>query len=160
MQSRAEPVAKTSVDVEAEIEELSNLGLDGLQLRWRSQYGRAAPIHLSRHLLLRLLAYRLQAQEFGDLSLSTRRLLDGLARELPSNAEQAAVPLPGQGQLMPGTVLIREHDDRQHHVMVTDGEFVWNGKSFPSLSKVAYAITGTKWNGPRFFGLREKTATP
>ena len=70
----------------------------------------------------------------------------------------AAVPVPGHGRLMAGTVLIREHEGRQHHVMVTDGNFVWNGKTFPSLSKVAHAITGTKWNGPRFFGLRDKAS--
>lgn len=146
-------------DVEAEIERLRDLGLDGLQLRWRAVFGRAAPA-LSKTLLLRLLAYRLQAQAFGDLSPSTRRLLDGLAGEASSDGDPAAVPLPGEGQLMRGTVLIREHDCRQHHVMVVDGGFVWNGTTYPSLSKVAHAITGTKWNGPRFFGLREKATAP
>jgi hypothetical protein len=150
----------SNADVEAEIARLSALGLDGLQLRWRSQFGRTAPIHLSKHLLQRLLAYRLQAQAYGDLSPSTRRLLDGLAGEASSDGKQATVPLPEQGQLMPGTVLIREHEGRQHHVMVADGGFVWNGTTYPSLSKVAHAITGTKWNGPRFFGLRERTTAP
>ncbi|MBS0276176.1 MAG: DUF2924 domain-containing protein [Proteobacteria bacterium] len=147
----------SDTDVEAEVARLGDLGLDGLRSRWRSEFGRVAPIHLSKHLLLRLLAYRLQAQTFGDLSPATRRLLDGLAKERkPSDGETVAVPLPGEGQLMTGTMLVREHDDQQHHVMVTEDGFVWNGITYPSLSKVAYAITGTKWNGPRFFGLRGK----
>ena len=141
--------------VEAEIDQLQMLNLVNLKLRWRAQFGRTAPI-LSKQLLLRLLAYRLQAQTFGDLSPATRRLLDNLARK--TSRGQAAVPVPGHGRLMAGTVLIREHEGRQHHVMVTDGNFVWNGKTFPSLSKVAHAITGTKWNGPRFFGLRDKAS--
>jgi hypothetical protein len=142
-------------NVESAIDQLQKLDLDGLQLRWRAQFGRAAPA-LSKHLLLRLLAYRLQAQAFGDLTPATRRLLDDLARK--NSRREVAVPVPGQGQLMAGTMLIREHEGKQHHVMVTDGRFVWNGKTYPSLSKVAHAITGTKWNGPRFFGLRDKAS--
>jgi hypothetical protein len=146
------------LDIEAEIAHLSVLGLDGLRSRWRSEFGRAAPIHLSKHLLLRLLAYRLQAQAFGDLSPGTRRLLDGLAKSKGVNEQNTkiAVPLPNQGRLMPGTVLVREHEGHHHHVVVAEDGFVWNGKTYPSLSKAAFAITGTKWNGPRFFGLREK----
>src|SRR5689334_6038039 len=139
--------------VAAEIDQLQELDLDALKLRWRAQFGRTAPV-LSKQLLLRLLAYRLQAQAFGDLSVATRRLLDDLARK--NGRGEGPVPVPEQGKLMPGTVLIREHEGKQHHVMVTDGNFVWNGKTFPSLSKVAHAITGTKWSGPRFFGLRDK----
>src|SRR5689334_22104678 len=92
--------------VEAEIDQLQTLDFDALQLRWRAQFGRAAPA-LSKHLLLRLLAYRLQAQVFGDLSPATRRLLDDLARK--NSPGQAAAPVPRQGRLLPGTVLIREH---------------------------------------------------
>ena len=145
--------------MEAEIARLRDCDLDGLKLRWRAEFGRTAPA-LSKILLLRLLAHRLQAQAFGDLSPATRRMLEGLASETSVEGDPVAVPLLGQGQLMPGTVLIREHDGRQHHVMVAEGGFVWDGKTYPSMSKVAYAITGTKWNGPRFFGLREKMATP
>ena len=145
--------------IEGEIARLRDCDLEGLKLRWRSEFGRAAPA-LSKSLLLRLLAHRLQARVFGDLSPATRRMLEGLACETSVEGEQAPVPVPGHGQLMPGTVLIREHDGRQHHVMVVEGGFVWDGKSYPSMSKVAGAITGTKWNGPRFFGLRERAVTP
>jgi hypothetical protein len=58
--------------------------------------------------------------------------------------------------LTPGTVLVREWDRQSHRVMVLADGFAWNGQTFDSLTKVAFAITGTKWNGPRFFGLRNK----
>ena len=58
--------------------------------------------------------------------------------------------------LTPGTVLVREWDRRSQRVMVMSDGFAWNGQTYDSLSKVAFAITGTKWNGPRFFGLRDK----
>jgi DUF2924 family protein len=151
--------ADTDTAIETGIAHLRGLNLDGLKLRWRTECGRAAPA-LSKALLLRLLAYRLQAQAFGDLSPATRRMLEGLASEPSGKHKQTSVPLPEQARLMPGTVLIREHDGHQHHVMVAEGGFVWGGKTYPSLSKVACAITGTKWNGPRFFGLREKALAP
>ncbi len=143
--------------LKVEIARLHNLDLDGLRLRWRTAFGRAAPATLSKILLLRLLAYRLQAQTLGDLSRETRRLLDNLAGDDPPKAGERAVsvPIPGQGKLITGTVLIREHEGRRHHVVVTEAGFLWDGRSFPSLTKVAFAITGTKWNGPRFFGLRD-----
>ena len=61
-------------------------------------------------------------------------------------------------ELTPGTVLVREWDRRSHRVMVLAGGFAWNGQTYDSLTKVALAITGTRWNGPRFFGLRDKQA--
>ncbi|HEX3942940.1 MAG TPA: DUF2924 domain-containing protein [Rhizomicrobium sp.] len=145
--------------IETEIARLRDLNLEGLKLRWRTEFGRMAPA-LSKSLLLRLLAYRLQAQVFGDLSQATRRMLETLTSEPSGKDKQAPVPLPDRNQLMPGTVLIREHNGHQHHVMVAEGGFAWDGKTYPSLSKVACAITGTKWNGPRFFGLREKALAP
>ena len=148
---------ENAASIEAEISQLQNLDLEGLQLRWRATFGRTAP-DIPKSILLRLLAYRVQVQAFGDLSPATRRLLDDLARQPQSPG--SAVPVPGQSQLMAGTVLVREHEGRQHHVMVADGGFVWNGSTYPSLSKVAHAITGTKWNGPRFFGLREGVRSP
>ena len=60
--------------------------------------------------------------------------------------------------LTPGTVLVREWNRRSHRVMVVAGGFAWNGQTYDSLTKIAFAITGTRWNGPRFFGLRDKQA--
>jgi hypothetical protein len=141
-------------DIEVEIARLRGLDIDGLRLAWRAVFGKAAADHLPKHILMRILAYRLQAEAFGDLSRSTVQLLGELARTNGEVVNPASVS--GTGRLRPGTVLVREHERKRHHVMVVPEGFAWNGKTYPSLSKVAYAVTGTKWNGPRFFGLREK----
>jgi hypothetical protein len=145
--------------LEIEIAHLQDLDLDGLRRRWRTDFGRTAPGHIPKYLLLRLLAYRAQAQVLGDLSRATVLFLDGLARAKTTEEVEAVggVSVPGQNLLKPGTVLVREHDGANHHVMVTDDGFVWNGSTYPSLTKIAFAITGTRWNGPRFFGLRDSS---
>ena len=134
--------------------------MDELRLRWHATFGRAAPSHLPKPLLLRLLSYRLQAEAFGDLSPATLQLLERLGKAKGGN--DPPVPLPSevgrQGLLKPGTVLMREHEGLSHHVLAVEDGFIWNGQKFPSLSQVAKAITGTQWNGPRFFGLRDRVA--
>lgn len=151
-------------DIELEIDGLRHLDLDALRLRWRAAFRRTAPAHLPRHLLLRLLAYRLQAQALGDVGKETERFLDQLTRQAKggslskgdtSDSNNVSIPLPGTETLAPGTLLIRDHDGARHQVMVLDEGFAWSGNIYPSLSKVALAITGTNWNGPRFFGLRD-----
>jgi Protein of unknown function (DUF2924) len=114
---------------------------------------------LSRYLLLRIIAYRLQADRSGDLDHETLKVLAkavgqlGEASRLPTELtkldQRRFVPPPG-------TVLVREWDRKSHRVMVMPDGFAWNGKTFDSLSKVAFAIAGTKWNCPRFFGLRDR----
>ena len=80
-----------------------------------------------------------------------------IARSSPEEAGRRAVDLSRRtAELRPGTVLGREWNGRMHRVAVLAENFAWNGKSYPSLSKVALAITGTRWNGPKFFGLRDK----
>jgi hypothetical protein len=140
-------------DIEVEIARLRSLDLDGLRQAWRAVFGKPAMPHIPKYILLRVLAYRLQAEAFGDLSRTTAQLLEGIAR---GSDNDAIVPAVSAGGLRPGTVLLRDHDGKRHNVMVVPDGFAWNGKTYPSLSKVAFAITGTKWNGPRFFGLREK----
>jgi Protein of unknown function (DUF2924) len=136
---------------EDEIARLRGLDLAGLQARWRTMFGRRAPAHLPKHLLLRILAYRLQADRHGDLDPASVRALDRLAK---TGADRSG-PLPQASSVRPGTLLAREWDGVLHHVMALDEGFAWNGTSYRSLSEVARAITGTRWNGPRFFGLRE-----
>jgi hypothetical protein len=109
------------------------------------------------NLLFRMLAYRLQAHHLGDLDGECQRLLDKAAS--PEAAGKRAV----DGSRMttavrPGTILAREWNGQIHRVTVLADGFAWNGKTFPSLSKIALAITGTRWNGPRFFGLRDRQA--
>jgi hypothetical protein len=146
--------------LDIEIAHLRDLDIDGLRQVWRTEFGRKALRHVPAHLMRRILAHRCQAQVLGDLSRSTVQFLERLARSEPVDAKSAAiaVSVPGRNRLKPGTVLVREHEGTHHHVMVTDSGFVWNGTTCPSLTKIAFAITKTRWNGPRFFGLREGVA--
>jgi hypothetical protein len=150
-----QPLEKEGAALAKEIAHLRGLDLDGLRARWRSLTGRAAPPHLPRTLLLRVLAYRVQAAALGDLDKATLRLLDRIAGEARSG-KRVDVPVPDRVGLKPGTVLVRQWDGTQQRVMVLADGFAWNGGAYASLSKVARAITGTRWNGPRFFGLRNQ----
>lgn len=140
---------------------LASLDLDDLRRRWRALAGRSAPTHLPRSLLLRMLAYRIQAETLGDLDAGSTSALRQLAQQRSNNGAAdipltlASIDLSSRGSrtLAPGTVLRREHAGVMHHVMVLDKGFAWNGTTYRSLSQVAFAITGTRWNGRRFFAL-------
>jgi hypothetical protein len=141
--------------LDVEIARLRDLDIAELRSRWHTVFGRRPPAHLPRHLLFRILAYRLQADRLGNLDDASRRLLDGSGS--PEKAGQNAVTLVRRiANVRPGTSLSREWNGHMQRVMVLADGFAWNGKTYPSLSKVAFAITGTRWNGPRFFGLRDK----
>jgi hypothetical protein len=107
-------------------------------------------------LLFRVLAYRVQADALGDLDRDCQRILDR-ANSLKAAGKQARKLGDVMVTLQQGTILSREWNGRMHRVAVLAGGFAWNGKTYPSLSKVAFAITGTRWNGPRFFGLRDRS---
>ena len=141
--------------LDVEIARLRDLDIAALRSRWHAAFGRRPPPHLTRHLLFRILAYRLQADRLGDLDKASRRLLDGSGS--PEKAGQNAANLVRPiADVRPGTRLGREWNGRLQRVTVLAEGFAWNGKIYPSLSQVAFAITGTRWNGPRFFGLRDK----
>jgi Protein of unknown function (DUF2924) len=148
----------TEISVEDEIAHLRGLDLKGLRARWQSVLQRPPPDYLPRHLLFAIIAYRIQADRFGDLDHETRQLLDRIDAKESGTAMSARLITFDQKriQLTPGTVLVREWDRRSQRVMVMSDGFAWNGQTYDSLSKVAFAITGTRWNGPRFFGLRNK----
>lgn len=144
----------------AELDALTRLDLAGLRIQYRNRTGRIAPTRISRPLLLHMLAYRIQAEVFGDLGRDTRRMLDRSGSAPVADSEQPGSPRPviaeAPARLRAGTLLRREWQDRMERVMVLDEGFAWNGTTFSSLSAVALAITGTKWNGYRFFGLRDQ----
>src|ERR1700737_3829152 len=148
----------TDTSVEDEIVHLRGLDLKGLRARWQSVLQRPAPGHLPRHLLFAIIAYRIQADRLGDLDHETRQLLDHTGAKESGTATSARLVGFDQKrpELTPGTVLVREWDRQAQRVMVMSDGFAWNGRTYDSLTKVAFAITGTKWNGPRFFGLRDK----
>ena len=150
--------ASTNNSIGEEITHLRGLDLNGLRSRWRSVFQKPPPDHLPRHLLFAIIAYRIQADRLGDLDHETSRVLDRTdAKDTGAKMTARLVSLDQKRtELTPGTVLVREWDRRSQRVMVMADGFAWNGQTYDSLSKVAFAITGTKWNGPRFFGLREK----
>jgi hypothetical protein len=105
-----------------------------------------------------VIAYRIQADRYGDLDQTTKQVLDRTASKEAGPVTSARLASFDQKrtELPPGTVLLREWDRRSQRVMVMADGFAWNGQAYDSLSKVAFAITGARWNGPRFFGLRDK----
>jgi hypothetical protein len=112
------------------------------------------PPQLPRHLLFRILAYRLQADQLGDLDANTRRVLNRMGFETADGIGRLVADLNrSRTELRPGTLLTREWDGHLQRVMVLADGFSWNGETYRSLSKVAFAMTGTRWSGPRFFGL-------
>jgi hypothetical protein len=149
------PPDRKTLDVE--VAQLRDLDVAALRARWQTVFRQRPPVHLPRHLLYRVLAYRLQADRLGDLNAESKRLLD--QAESPEQAGQRAVDQGRRvAELKPGTVLGREWNGKMQRVAVLANGFAWNGKTYPSLSGAAFAITGTRWNGPKFFGLRDKPA--
>ena len=157
---RGRPSTKTSIS--DEIAHLRGLDLKGLRSRWRSVFQRLPPRHLPRHLLFAIIAYRIQADRLGDLEHETKQILDRTDAKNTGTTMSARLVSFDQKrtELTPGTVLVRQWDRHSHRVMVMADGFAWNGQTYDSLSKVAFAITGTKWNGPRFFGMRDKEDGP
>jgi Protein of unknown function (DUF2924) len=121
-------------------------------------FRRTAADHLPRHLLFRVLAYRLQAERCGNLDKDIRRFLDRVASGAQSGGEiKTANGHPSRNGLQPGTILVREWNGVLQRVRVLDEGFAWNGTTYRSLTEVAVAMTGTRWSGPRFFGLRDRS---
>lgn len=133
----------TPVQAQAAVARLEQAELPDLRATWVSLYGAPHPPVRSPDLLRRLLAWRIQAAAFGGLDRDTRRVL----------ASKSAAPVGPR--LTPGVRLTREWRGRPCDVEVVDGGFLFEGKRFASLSEVAREITGVRWNGPRFFGLRK-----
>jgi Protein of unknown function (DUF2924) len=130
--------------------------LNGLRRHWRAHLGGEPPAHQPRWLLMRVLAYRLQADAFGGLDKSIHRMFrsnkeEGIAVPFDRRAPQTR---DGVG-LKAGALLVREWKGQLERVMILEDSFAWNGQTFGSLSQIAKAMTGTNWNGHRFFGLRQ-----
>jgi len=144
-------------DIKEQIDELSQLSIQELRERWRTFFNREPP-YCQREYLIRRLAYRIQEIAFGGLSQETRNLLRKLAKEyrcdLESNSSSAKAR---QGKALPlkGTRIVREWQGRTYEVMVGETDYIYEGRHYRSLSVIAREITGTRWNGPVFFGLRK-----
>jgi hypothetical protein len=141
----AQPVA--AADISSEIERLSGLSLRDLRTAWAAEFRRDPPKGLWRDLLLRTLAWRLQEKAFGGHDKATLKLLETYDHKRAGD--------PRCRRLKAGTVLIRDFGGSRHTVIIMPEGFLWQEKTYSSLSAIARIITGTNWNGPRFFGLRE-----
>jgi hypothetical protein len=136
-------------DVADRLAQLETLDLSAMRLEWRRLY-RAEPPRLSRDLMMRALAYRIQEIALGGLSKATLRRLASLAADFESDGRIAT---PAQPRIKPGARLVREWHGRTHAVVVTEEGFEFEGKRYRSLTGIARKITGAAWSGPRFFGL-------
>ena len=130
---------------------LPELALSELRQQWRTLYKFDASAHLSRELLVRAVAYRMQELAVGGLRPEPRRQLLRIAQQFK---ETGAANTPPRPELKPGTRLLREWQGRTYDVLVLDSGFSWQGMSYRSLSAIARKITGTAWSGPLFFGLK------
>ena len=135
----------------AQVAELPTLPTPKLKALWRELHGTDAPPY-NRTFLVRRLAYRIQELAFGGLSVKAERRLDDLVDELDGKKKPKPKDMTAP---IVGTKLIREWQGVLHEVTARADGFEWQGRRFQSLSSVARAITGTRWNGPLFFGLRK-----
>ena len=133
----------TSAGVDNIVSEIAQFDLEGLRRFWGRRYGVPPPLR-SVPILRMLLAWRVQSEALGGLDSESRRTL---ARKGKVRAEGLDLGI--------GARLTRQWQGRTHEVLVEVGGFRWEDRSYRSLSAVATAIAGSKWNGPRFFGLRE-----
>jgi Protein of unknown function (DUF2924) len=156
----AKTAAEASLPLDASVfslvEGLEGRDLNGLRRQWRVYLGGEPPAHLQRWLLMRVLAYRLQADAFGGLDKSIERMLAFKKEHEAAFPFYQRAPQTRDGvRLKAGALLTREWRGKLERVMVLDEGFAWNGQTFKSLSQIARAMTGTNWNGHRFFGLRQ-----
>lgn len=131
--------------------DLNRLSPSELQALWKDLFNRPAPLHAQRELLINCLTYRIQEQASGGLRAATRRQLVKLAQDL---AAGTAPVLLDTNRIKPGTRLVREWQGHTHEVLAIENGFRYRDQHYGSLSEIARLITGTRWSGPVFFGLK------
>jgi hypothetical protein len=141
--------------VEQEVARIGAMNVAELRAMWRAQMKSEPPKAFGPDLLRRSLAYRIQEKAYGGLDPKTSRLLNQLIAQSAKNAGKIILPR----RTKPGTMMVREWKGKRHTVTVTEDGFAFEGQVYESLSEIARLITGTRWNGPRFFGLRSKEKT-
>jgi hypothetical protein len=139
--------------VEAELAGLAIMPIAGLRVRYRELFRSNPPKAFGPDLLRRSVAHRIQEKAYGGLARPIQRLLDQMIKEYVAKPGGRII-LPRR--IKPGSILVRQWKGKSHRVMVLADGFAYDGKTFGNLSEIAVLITGTRWNGPRFFGLRSK----
>jgi hypothetical protein len=148
--------ATDDIALETEIGRLPDLSLGELRERWKTLFGHPAPKSLRRNFLARAVAYQMQVEAFGGLSVATKRRLREIANAVRNGDANAVL---GTSRIKPGTQMIRQWQNTTHRVTASKQGFEWEGRTFNSLSAVAKAITGTNWNGFAFFGIKRAPAS-
>jgi hypothetical protein len=146
------PDLEPDSELEKTLEQLSHARIQTLREQWRAIFRADPPEAFGPDLLRRSIAYRLQERRYGGLSASTQRQLNSLIKIL-SKKPTGHIELPKR--IKSGAVLVRLWKGKSHRVTVLDDGFAFEGRIYNSLSEIAREITGTRWNGPRFFGLRQ-----
>jgi hypothetical protein len=136
--------------IEAELERLPSMPIVELRALWRAKFKSDAPKAFGPDLLRRSIAYKIQEDAYGGLDRATARLLKGLMAQLAKRNGRIVLPR----RIKPGAILARHWKGQSHRVTVLEHGFAYQGKPYESLSEIARLITGTRWNGPKFFGLR------
>jgi hypothetical protein len=142
-------------EISTKIQQLPDLRKAELSTLWQELFVQPPHPKLRRELMIPILAYRLQENAYGGLKFSTRKRLGTLAKDVIGSR---VPPLLAARQLRRGTKLLRQWQGGLHEVMVLDDGFRFQDKRYGSLSEIARKITGTRWSGPAFFGLKKKTA--
>ncbi|MGB7258145.1 MAG: DUF2924 domain-containing protein [Pseudolabrys sp.] len=142
--------SEVDVKVEAELERLRPMPIKELRVLWRAKFKSDPPKAFGPDLLRRSIAYRIQENAYGGLDTVTKRLLNQLIAQYGKTPGKIILPR----RIKPGAILVREWKGESHRVTVLESGFAYAGKTYESLSEIARLITSTRWNGPRFFGLR------
>jgi hypothetical protein len=142
--------------IEAEIERHRSMPIVELRALWRAKLKSEPPKALGPDLLRRSIAYRVQEDAYGGLDRAAARLLKQLMEQFANHNGRIVLPR----RIKPGALLIREWKGQRHQVTVLEHGFAYQGKPYESLSQIARLITGTRWNGPKFFGLRTDKKEP
>ncbi len=144
------------------INKLKTLSRNDLIKRWYKYFNEEPPSGAKKEFLIKHIAWQMQAKKYGGYSAQTLKQLEKLAQKISNKSEISESDIkisPRQIlEIKPGTKLIREHHEIKHEVIVLENGFSYNGERYKSLSAIAYKITGTKWNGKRFFGLLKSSA--
>jgi hypothetical protein len=148
------PAQPADPAVEDVLDRLPMMPIAQLRLRYREAFRTDPPKAFGPDLLRRSIAHRIQEEAYGGLSRSAQRLLDQMMKAYAARP-YGKIVLPRR--IKPGSVLVREWKSKSHRVTVLADGFVYDGDTYSNLSEIAVLITGTRWNGPRFFGLRSKT---
>ncbi|WP_164479308.1 DUF2924 domain-containing protein [Methylocystis rosea] len=130
--------------LDTELTRIAAMNIEELREMWREKRKHEPPAALTKDFMARALAHRLQEERLGGLEPSLRRLLATVAKKGSAPSRRLKI----------GSVIVREYQGKAQEVLVVPGGFCWEGRVYPSLSTIALKITGTNWNGPRFFGLR------